>query len=220
MKMRIAVVAAPMVMMLLMLAGCGGDDKSDSGSANASRNFATSNEQCDAKGINDKDAQTGTCARDGVTYTVVDKDQPLNIDELDAKVTKVNVTKTLKGDQKLKARQGHSWVEITMQVKNKTDKPQRVGGPGFEQMMIGNGRSVFPEAPSTIAKDMFFQLGAIPPGATRTGRAVFEVTNNFARNFKREKVDLAIANFSDSGYVQNSKRLGVIRLWRESGREL
>ena len=219
MKMRIAVLAAPMVMMVLM-AGCGGDDNGSSGGADASKNFPTSNEPCDAKGIDEKDAQAGTCARDGVTYTVVDKDQPLKLDQLDAKVTKVEVTKLLKGQQKLRARQGHRWVAVTMQVKNKTDEPQRVGGPGFEQMMIGSGRTAYSETPSTISKDMFFQLGPIPPGETRTGRAVFEITDNFAPKFKGGKVNLAIANFGDSGYVSTTKRLGVIRLWRESGREL
>jgi hypothetical protein len=211
--MKKTLVAVAALVALLLLAGCGGsDEKSDNGSS--PKKFTTSTVQCDASGIDDSQGKTGTCARDGVTYTVVNKAQPLSLEELDAKVLKVTVTKVLKGQSKLPARQGHTWLVVVMQIKNKLDKPQRVGGPGFEQMMIGNGRVEYLEAPSTVLRDSWFQGGPVPANGTKTGRAVFEMTDHFARNFNSDKVNLGLVNFSDSGFTDQSKRVGVIRLWQ------
>jgi hypothetical protein len=212
MKKRLVAVAA--LVALLLLAGCGGGDDNGGNNASAPKKFPTSTVQCDASGIDDSQGKTGTCSRDGVTYTVVNKAQPLSLEELDAKVLKVTVTKVLKGQSKLPARQGHTWVVVQMQIKNKLDKPQRVGGPGFEQMMIGDGNVQYLEAPSTVLSDSWFQSGTVLAGATKTGRAVFEITDRFARNFDSDKVNLGIVNFSDSGFTDQSKRVGVIRLWQ------
>jgi hypothetical protein len=211
MKKRLATAVVPLL--LLILTGCGGGGDGNS-SASAAKKLITSTVQCDAAGINEKQGKTGTCSRDGVTYTVVDKAQTLQLEELDAKVLKDEVTKVLKGQSKFPARQGHKWVVVNMQVKNKLDKPQRVGGPGFEQLTISSGKAHFLEVPSTVLNNSFFELGAIPAGGVKTGFEVFEVTDKFARDFPKLKVDLDIVNFSEAGFIDQAKHVGVIRLWK------
>jgi hypothetical protein len=209
MKKRLAAAVVPVL--LLLLAGCGGGGGN---SASAKKKLITSTVQCDGAGINDQQGKTGTCSRNGVTYTVVDKAQTLQLEELEAKVLKDQVTKVLKGQSKFPARQGHKWVVVQMQIKNKLDQPQRVGGPGFEQLTISDGKAHFIEAPSTVLNNSFFELGAIPAGGVKTGNEVFEVTDKFARDFPKLKVDLDIVNFSEAGFIDQAKHIGVIRLWK------
>jgi hypothetical protein len=211
MNKKAAALATPIVAALIF-AGCGGNS---SGSESQKRkSFATSTVQCDSKGINSRQGNTGTCVRNGVTYTVVNKAQPLNLEELDAKVLDVKVTRVLHGQSKLPARPKHAWVVVSMQVKNKTSKAYRLGGPGFEQVSLGGGRELDPEAASTVLNDSFFELGKIPAGATKTGKEVFEITSGLERRFKKTKVILGIVNFSDAGFADESKRVGIIRLWK------
>ena len=212
---KIAVALATPIVAALILAGCGGSSSNGGGSGSEKRkSFATGTDQCDSKGINSRQGKTGTCVRNGVTYTVVDKGQLLDLEELSAKVLDVKVTRLLRGQSKLPARPKHAWVVVSMQVKNKTGKTHRLGGPGFEQLSIGGGSESDPEAANTVLKDSFFELGEIPAGATKTGKEVFEITSGFARRFKKTKATLGIVNFSDAGFADESKRVGVIRLWK------
>jgi hypothetical protein len=70
------------------IAGCGGG-----GSDNTKTTPATAS--CDSKGINNTVGNTGTCLRDGITYTVVNKNQVLQLEQLEAKVVNMQIEKAV-----------------------------------------------------------------------------------------------------------------------------
>lgn len=193
----------------LALAGCGGD-----GDDTTKTTVATAS--CDSKGINSTVGSTGTCLRDGVTYTVVNKSQVLQLEELDAKLTSLTTEKAVQSNPQRKAIAKGRFVIVTLQVKNKTDSAQRFGGPGFEQAELTIGDRKFQEgaAATTLLRAAFLGRGPIDAGKTVTGSVAFEVPTTLAENLVKEKAVLAIVNFSDGGKIDTTKRLGIIRLWK------
>lgn len=193
----------------LALAGCGGG-----GSDNTKTTAATAS--CDSKGINNTVGNTGTCIRDGITYTVVNKNQVLDLEQLDAKVVNVQTEKAVQSAPTRKAVARGRFVIVTLQVKNKLGKPQRFGGPGFEQAELAIGGIQYPEgaAATSLLRAAFLGRGPIDGGKTVTGSVAFEVPTKAAQNLVKEKAVLAIANFNDAGKIDTTKRLGIIRLWK------
>jgi Domain of unknown function (DUF4352) len=207
---RLTVVLA--VSALTGLAGCGGDD-------GGSSETTVSKDPCEPKGINAEQGNTGTCARNGVTYTVVNKGETLELEELDAKLLSFKTLKRFEGVGKNKATAKGTFVAVNLQVKNKTDKDQSFGGPGFEQTMLANGKKQYPEdaAANSVSKNSFVVKGKIPAGEVRTGEVFFDTSDEFAKNLVKDKTSLFIVNFSDADRIDDTKRLGVIRLYREAG---
>jgi hypothetical protein len=193
----------------LALAGCGGG-----GGDNTKTTFATAT--CDSKGIDNTVGNTGTCLRNGITYTVVNKNQGLDLEQLDAQIVNVQTEKEVQGDPRGKAIAKGRFVVVSLRVKNKTDSPQRFAGPGFEQTELAIGGRRYPEGASatTLLRANFLGLGPIDGGKTVTGSVAFEVPANLAENLAKEKAVLAIVNFNDAGKLDETKRLGIIRLWK------
>jgi hypothetical protein len=193
----------------LALAGCGGG-----GGDNTKTTAATAS--CDSKGINNTVGNTGTCLRDGITYTVVNKNQVLPLEQLDAKVTNVQTEAAVQSSPQRKAIAKGRFVIVTLQVKNKLDKPSRFGGPGFEQAELAIDGHQYPEgaAATSLLRQAFLGAGPIDAGKTKTGSVAFEVPTKLAENLVKQKAVLAIANFNDGGKIDSTKRLGIIRLWK------
>jgi hypothetical protein len=194
----------------LALAGCGGGGGGD----NTKTTFATAS--CDSKGINNAAGNTGTCLRDGITYTVVNKNQVLQLEQLDAQVVNVQTEKEIHSSPQRKAIAKGRFVIVSLRVKNKLDRPQRFGGPGFEQAELAIGGHRYPEgAPATtLLRASFLGRGPIDGGKTVTGSVAFEVPTSLAENLAKEKAILAILNFTDAGKIDQPTRLGIIRLWK------
>ena len=193
----------------LAFAGCGGggDDTTKTTAATAS---------CDSKGINNTVGNTGTCLRDGITYTVANKNQVLQLEQLDAKVTNVQTEKSVAPNPQKKAIAKGRFVIVTIQVKNKLDEASRFGGPGFEQAELAIGGRQYPEgaAATSLLRAAFLGSGPIEGGKTKTGSVAFEVPTLLAENLEKEKAVLAIVNFNDAGKIDSTNRLGIIRLWK------
>jgi hypothetical protein len=194
--------------LLTMLIGCGGNDEDTS----AERATVPS---CESRGINRVEGEQGTCVRDGVKYTVVDRDQTLKLEELDATLIGVDTARTLRIKKNELARAKGRYVILTLRVKNKLDMPARFGGPGFGQVLLGDGSRQFTEESSAVHReDTFSTRGGIPPGETETAKMILETPAAFARELEERKASLAIANFKDAGAVEATNRLGIIRLWK------
>lgn len=198
----------------LAIAGCGGG-----GSDNTKTTAATAS--CESKGINDTVGNTGTCIRDGITYTVVNKNQVLNLEQLDAKVVSMQIEKSVTESPKRKAVARGRYVVVTLQVKNKLDSPARFGGPGFEQAELAVGSRQYPHrqypegaSATTLLRTDFLGHGPLGAGKTVTGSVAFEVPTKIAQSLVKENAVLAIANFNDAGKLDTTKRLGIIRLWK------
>jgi Domain of unknown function (DUF4352) len=193
-----------------VLAGCGDDNDNDK---SVTKPATVS---CESKGINATTGNVGTCARDGVTYTVVNKNQTLPLEELDARVVNVETTKEVVADPKRKAKASGLYVIVTLQVKNKSGTDQQFGGPGFEQMLLAGGGHQYPEGGSanSVLKNSFLTVGKIGSGKTATGKGSFDVPRKIGADLTKSKAVLAIANFTDAGKLGQTKRLGIIRLWK------
>jgi hypothetical protein len=195
----------------LAIAGCGGG-----GGDNTKTTAATAS--CDSKGINNTVGNTGTCIRDGITYTVVNKNQVLQLEQLDAKFVSMQIEQSVTESPKRKAvaNAGGQYVVVALQVKNKLDSPTRFGGPGFEQAELAIGGHQYPEGASatTLLRTDFLGHGPLGAGKTFTGSVAFEVPTKLAENLAKEKAVLAISNFNDAGKIDTTKRLGIIRLWK------
>jgi hypothetical protein len=208
MKRKVALVFA--VASVVAGVGCGGSDNS------SSTKNAVSQVPCEPKGINAEQGATGTCARNGVTYTVANKGQTLQLDQLDAKLIGFKTSGPFKGTNGNKAQPRGTYVIVTLQVKNKTDKDQRVGGPGFEQTMLADSHHQYLEdaTANSLAPNSFVTKGKVSAGKTETGEIYFDVPDDFAKNLVKNKTDFVIANFSDADRLEDTKRLGVIRMWK------
>lgn len=198
------------VLVAAAIAGCGDDD------GNTKTTAATAS--CDSKGINGTTASTGTCIRDGITYTVANKNEVLELEEVEAKLLKVDIDKTVaaSADRKAIAKKNSRFVVLTIRVKNKTGRKERFGGPGFEQSELSVGGRQFPEgaSPTTLLRASFLGLGQIDGGDTVTGSMAYEVPAKYANDLVKNKAVLAVANFNDGGKIDATKRLGIIRLWK------
>jgi hypothetical protein len=210
-------IAALAALALLLPAGCGGDDEggNEGGTGGGGTSFTKASASCDSKGVDGTRGNTGTCSRDGVTYTVANRDQPLELEEMEVKILDLQIARSIKLEQGgQRVRPKGVFIIPKLQIRNKTDKPQQVGGPGFEQAAVGDGRVQYVETPSTLRKDSFFLLGKIPPGGQKTGTLLFDVPARVARNLEARKAVMAFVNFSDTGAIKTAKRLGIIRLWK------
>ena len=194
---------------LVVLAGCGGDDNGKTATKQATVS-------CESKGINDTVGNVGTCARNGITYTVVNKNQTLSLEELDARVLKVETTKNVVATPTRKAKAQGVFVIVTLQIKNHSGGDWKFSGPGFEQTLLAAGGHQYPEGASatSVLKNSFLGVGKIGSGKTVTGKVTFDVPKKFGADLTKSKAVLAVVNFNDAGNLGATKRLGIIRLWK------
>jgi hypothetical protein len=168
--------------------------------------------QCDKLGINSIEGKQGTCIRAGITYTVVNRHTPLDLEQVRARLVGVTTADSVKDVQ---AKKGATYVISTLTVTNRLNTAARFDDA--DQVVLANAKSEYAEdrRASNLLSDSFVrQRRAIPPGSQSTGKVVFLTSDKFAAQLATPGVNFIVANFNDAGRIDRAKRLGSIRVWK------
>ena len=227
----------PLALLLLALAGCGGGTETVTKTvASAADNPAPvdspapTDTSCDGKGINTTVGKTGTCDQDGVTFTVVNHDQPLRLDDYTVRLKKTYKVASVaqsETDPPLKA--NGRFVIFRLAVKNTSNSPLDwgKGGPGRTALVIGDNWY----APDTSQAEFWQAIKVngdngegyskpIQPDSTGQGWVAFDTPNRAVRKLTARGSNLMVLPNSEfeggaqSAADQTATTYGVIRLWK------
>jgi len=200
---------------VLALSACGSGDATTESKSSTERQAGAPD--CDVRGINAKERKTGTCEDDGTTVTVVNRDDTLKLDELDAR---------LKGDPevlKVAASDGYReralglYIVLGLSITNRTKEPQTLAGLHINLLDAGGNRySQDVEATLAVPGDLYKESGkGLQPGLTTSGRIAFDVPPKVARSVAKRGVggNLIIEPFSQT-LGRPETTFGYIRLYQ------
>lgn len=205
---RTALALAAATIAAIALTGCGATEKTTT--------VVKTVKDCDALGINSKVGNEGTCTKDGIKFTIVDRDSNLRLEELDAELLKVEKTKTF--PDATKPANG-TYVIFTLAVTNKTNSPQKFGGAGAADaaLLVISNKVYSRNTDAEIALEDSFTFASedTQPDERRIGKLVFDIPEPAAAKMEARSSgagNLDIGNFSES-LDDSSKRVGAFRLY-------
>jgi hypothetical protein len=149
-------------------------------------------DECPSKGIDPEQRKEGRCENDGTENVVVDRDHPLRLETLEAR---------LEGMRKGPVPGGGSpkriLVTFELKVTNRTGSPQHVGENQFV-LLLGAEHGEDVEAEEGEPGSFLSSAKEIQPGATEAGTVTFLVAKG-APKAVAEKGNLDIGNFGSGG---------------------
>jgi hypothetical protein len=174
-------------------------------------------DDCRSKGIDPQQKVEGTCEIGGTKTVVVDRGHLLEMETLEARLVGFQALTKISGPAGVKAaKKGSEFVTFEVEVTNRTDEPQSVGG---EHLAIAGGWF------EDLAVERHFEPRSllarrtpIEPGETATGTVTFEVVDKGVADLHKEG-NLDIDNFDagDGDYEPESfferPELGVMRTY-------
>lgn len=172
---------------------------------------------CDVRGINVRVGKSGTCIREGKTFTVANRRSTLQLREIAVRVGKVRATGSLPGAiRTIDPEKGRTFVLVDLTVRNKLKRPAKFNA-NLKQVRLrvaGAGFATAQRAEGAVGNSFFNQNRTIKPGKTQKGVAVFQVKAGAAKALRRRGADPAVLiwNFTDQAGKEPPN--GAIRLWK------
>lgn len=174
---------------------------------------------CEARGINARERNEGTCIdENGQKARVVNRDTTLKLKDLQARVTSVEVADSATGDVGSAAANGQ-FVIVRLAVTNDLDVPTRFNDSQDQVALTVNGKLFsedFDTENGNLAGSFVWDAEEIQPTAEKEGAVVFDVPDRIARKVETGG-NLVVLGFADKdrGADSGGPRLeGVIRLYR------
>lgn len=215
----------------LFIVGCGGDSETKTvvktvteapgETETETETDEPASKACDDKGINREGLKTGTCYEGGYRLTVVNKDDLLKLEELNAKLNGWTTASNLaSGGGGGSARAAGIFVIFDLTITNKLNGPVAFDETQ-DQVILGIGERNFTEnfdAQNGPLEDscLWKEPSEIQPGLSKTCKVVFDVPPK-AAELMTERSDkgggnLVLFNFSDQD-TEDRNRYGAFRLY-------
>jgi Domain of unknown function (DUF4352) len=174
-------------------------------------------ETCRAKGIDPSEMVEGTCVSGKRKLVVVDVGHRLKIDTLEARLEGMREGTTMSGPEGTKpAAAGKEFVTLDLEVVNRTDSPQSVGGS--QLALVGDyGEDTVVER-GFEPHSFLSRPNPIAPGESAHGSVTFQMSAKAAEGLAKVG-DLEIDNFGtgDGDYdpeeVFEQAEVGVMRTY-------
>lgn len=217
---RACSVIAVILGVAVLASGCGENGRSKKAATTTKAASSTSCEALEAEG------RTGICADHGAIATVVNRGQPLKMDEFTAKLQKDFTRPGIdrEGDAPLKA--NGVFVIFQLQIKNNTNRPLNWSGQLDGRVELSDGENIYAhtggEAAFWLSLEVLGGQGSesvqpIQPHETRAEFIGFDVPESVPGHLDRRGAGLLLIQSKELSMGETpstAHRYGNIRLWQ------
>jgi len=210
---RLALLLAVLV---VAATACGGGGDNNGGAPQASG--IPDSKDCKDRGIaSDKEA-TGSCRAEDTAVRVANRPGRLRMKGHTVQVVGLGAAATLGRRAAQNFLPDGKFVVARLRVANTGTKPLRFDRGSNEVFLLVDGTE-YQEVAGAEAqlRDSFAKAKAIPPGQSRTGRVVFVLPADHAKNAGGEDSYVVVLNSEDAGNGfprVGLRSIGFVRLWK------
>lgn len=173
--------------------------------------------ECDDRGINPERGRTGTCVQGGYKFTVVDRRDLLELENLAVKLNDYATARSVGHGSAGVARATGTFVIFDLTVTNKLRRPATFDdNQDHTLLLLGDNafRESFEAADGPVADSCLVKRPAeIQPEASKTCKIIYDVPSPTAANLTSPRA-AGNLNFFSGAVGDGLQRIGTIRLYR------